>query len=127
VGSFLEDRCSNKVAVVDFDANRGEFTVRAEFMHGYAATKLMWRPEDLTGDAADLLATSGDYLRLWHVPNDGVQVRPHAVLYDPLELDWRVRGAVTSFDWSAVEANLIATAHFNGTMNLWDISVWPYS
>jgi hypothetical protein len=38
-----------------------------------------------------------------------------------------VRGAVTSFDWSAVEANLIATAHFNGTMNLWDISVWPYS
>jgi hypothetical protein len=70
--------------VVDFDANRGEFTVRAEFMHGYAATKLMWRPEDLTGDAADLLATSGDYLRLWHVPNDGVQVRPHAVLYDPL-------------------------------------------
>jgi hypothetical protein len=47
----------------------------------------------------------------------GAPVRPSQ------ELDWRKRGAVTSFDWNAKETNLLATAHFNGTMYLWDINV----
>ena len=35
--------------------------------HPYPATKIMWIP-DTTGAHEDLVATSGDYLRIWQVP-----------------------------------------------------------
>jgi len=123
VGSFLEDRYTNKVAIADFDMEQKTFAVRAEFSHDYAATKLLWRPANLASrDSPDLLATSGDYLRLWWVSADGAQVQPHAVLCDPLETDWRRRGAVTSFDWAVHHPHFIVTTHANGTIYLWDIN-----
>lgn len=39
------------------------------FDHPYPATKLMWCPDKI-GNLPDLVATSGDYLRLWKVDND---------------------------------------------------------
>lgn len=38
------------------------------FNHPYPTTKIMWAPETQT---QDLLATTGDYLRLWGVAEDG--------------------------------------------------------
>ncbi len=41
------------------------------FKHDYPATKLMFIP-DKEGTRPDLLATTGEFLRIWHVGDDGV-------------------------------------------------------
>lgn len=43
-----------------------EFICRNTFDHPYPTTKIMWIP-DTKGVYPDLLATSGDYLRIWRV------------------------------------------------------------
>lgn len=43
-----------------------EFVCRNTFDHPYPTTKIMWIP-DTKGVYPDLLATSGDYLRIWRV------------------------------------------------------------
>ena len=45
--------------------------VAAEFDHPYPCTKILWSP-DVSSGARDLLATSGDYLRLWSMSDDGL-------------------------------------------------------
>ena len=47
--------------------------VAAEFDHPYPCTKILWSP-DVSSGARDLLATSGDYLRLWSMSDDGLGV-----------------------------------------------------
>lgn len=63
VGSF-EEEYSNSVRIVQLDEDRQEFDEIGSFEHPYPATKIMWLP-DQTGARRDLLATTGDYLRLW--------------------------------------------------------------
>ena len=41
-----------------------------EFDHPYPCTKILWSP-DRSGSARDLLATTGDYLRIWNLNDDG--------------------------------------------------------
>jgi len=41
-----------------------------EFEHPYPCTKILWSPDKNT-NARDLLATSGDYLRIWNLEDDG--------------------------------------------------------
>ena len=41
-----------------------------EFEHPYPCTKILWSP-DRSGNSKDLLATTGDYLRIWNVTDDG--------------------------------------------------------
>ena len=44
------------------------------FQHPHAATKVMFIPDkDCT--RPDLLATTGDFLRIWHLGEDGVQLQ----------------------------------------------------
>ncbi|PIO52419.1 WD domain, G-beta repeat protein, partial [Teladorsagia circumcincta] len=63
VSSFIEEY-SNKISIVQLDESAGELVLRNTFDHPYPATKLMWIP-DGKGTYPDLIATSGDYLRLW--------------------------------------------------------------
>ena len=51
---------------MQLDEDAGELVHRSTFDHPYPATKIMWIP-DQKGTFPDLLATSGDYLRLWRV------------------------------------------------------------
>ena len=44
---------------------------RQTFQHPYPPTKVMFIP-DLEGSRPDLLATTGDFLRLWRVTDEGV-------------------------------------------------------
>lgn len=69
IGSFQEDQ-SNAVEIIQLDESRGELVKTASFEHPYPPTKIMWIP-DKTGTREDLLATTGDFLRLWKVDNDG--------------------------------------------------------
>ena len=51
--------------IVQLHEENNELVLRGGFDHPYPATKVMWAPEPLARER-DLLATSGDYLRLWH-------------------------------------------------------------
>ena len=93
IGSFIEDY-TNKVSrfhreishpdpreqvqIVQLDEDRGELMHRATFDHPYPTTKVIWIPDPAT-HYPDLLATSGDYLRLWRVEANG-QVHPECML-----------------------------------------------
>lgn len=74
IGSFAED-CDNKVSIIKLNEETGIIESLAEWEHTYPATKIMWIPSENT---PDLLATTGDYLRIWHV--DGSNVTMNSVL-----------------------------------------------
>jgi DDB1- and CUL4-associated factor 7 len=57
------------VQVVDLNQKDDCFVKVAEFSHPYPPTKVMWRPDCPVG-ASDLIATTGDFLRLWSVGED---------------------------------------------------------
>lgn len=44
--------------------------VKHTFDHPYPTTKIMWAPEKLAKER-DLLATTGDYLRIWNINGAG--------------------------------------------------------
>ena len=65
VGSF-EEEYSNSVRIIQLDEETNQFVESGQFEHPYPTTKIMWMP-DANGASRDLLATTGDYLRLWNV------------------------------------------------------------
>lgn len=69
IGSF-EEEYTNTVRIVQLDQEKQAFVETGELDHPYPTTKIMWMP-DHSATHADLLATTGDYLRLWHVSENG--------------------------------------------------------
>ncbi len=63
VGSFIEET-QNKVEVIQLNEETSSFERKAIFDHEYPPTKIMWVP-DTSGTQKDILATSGEYLRIW--------------------------------------------------------------
>lgn len=75
IGSFIEEY-ANQFQIVqlvkDEDTGDGYYKKLLQFDHPYPATKSLWAPANmsLAGSTTDLLATSGDYLRMWSVDED---------------------------------------------------------
>jgi DDB1- and CUL4-associated factor 7 len=74
LGSFIEEY-ANQFHIVQLKRDEdGTFVKLSQFDHPYPATKVSWAPAKLALGASstkvDLLATSGDYLRLWNVAPD---------------------------------------------------------
>ena len=67
---------SNKVDIISLDEETGTFAAEPthSFTHPYPCTKIMFIP-DKEGTHEDLVATTGDYLRVWHIKEDGVQLK----------------------------------------------------
>eukprot|EP00003_Mantamonas_plastica_P004225 TRINITY_DN1334_c0_g1_i4.p1 TRINITY_DN1334_c0_g1~~TRINITY_DN1334_c0_g1_i4.p1 ORF type:complete len:341 (+),score=71.07 TRINITY_DN1334_c0_g1_i4:27-1025(+) len=65
IGSFIEDY-TNKVDVMELKDE--EFVKVGSFDHPYPTTKIMWNPDK---NGVDLIGTTGDYMRLWKVSEDG--------------------------------------------------------
>ena len=42
-----------------------------ELDHPYPCTKIVWSPDVRSHSSRDLLATTGDYLRIWNIEDDG--------------------------------------------------------
>ena len=59
--------------IVQLDEETHQFVDNGGFEHPYPTTKIMWMP-DQTGNRRDLLATTGDYLRLWNVSEKSVRL-----------------------------------------------------
>ena len=72
IGSYKEEY-SNQVQIVQLNRDEGgsgTFKKLCEVDHPYPATKVLFAPEKHPHTTGDLLATSGDYLRLWNINAD---------------------------------------------------------
>jgi WD repeat-containing protein 68 len=117
IGSFLEDY-SNKVELLQFNHDTSDFATdsRLVFDHPYAPTNLMFFPSE---DAMnpDLIATSGDYLRLWEIHDDRIELK--ALLNGNKSSEFN--SSITSFDWMECDTRRVATASVDTTCVIWDI------
>ncbi|KAI0466281.1 WD40 repeat-like protein [Xylaria cf. heliscus] len=113
-----------------------EFTKVAEATHSYPVTRLLWEPPSSQKQATDLLATSGDHLRLWSLPVDTqpahsnsinkstlappiTKLTPLALLSNSKTPDHTA--PLTSLDWNTVSPSLIITSSIDTTCTIWDI------
>ena len=99
---------------------------------------MLWEPESSQKKSCDLLATSGDHLRLWSLPatksyntsnsisrsaNVGDQQTPKlqalALLSNSKSPEHTA--PLTSLDWNTVSPSLIITSSIDTTCTIWDI------
>lgn len=85
LGSYSED-LQNQVEIIKLDEDKGDFEHCSYFEHEYPPTKIMWIPDQVSfcqtftiifiqrGSHPDLIATSGEYLRIWQVGDDSKNV-----------------------------------------------------
>nr|WNB50464.1 TTG1 [Iris sanguinea] len=114
LGSFIEDM-SNRVDIVSFDEETLSFrsSPSLSFDHPYPPTKLMFHPT-----SPSLLASSGDFLRLWNVSSSS-SVDLRSVLNNSKSSDFSA--PLTSFDWNHAEPRRVATSSIDTTCTVWDI------
>ncbi|KAM5350581.1 hypothetical protein ACJ41O_007086 [Fusarium nematophilum] len=148
VGSYLEDG-HNFIQILDSHITPTpqdvyapgtskynlEFTKVAEATHSYPVTRLLWEPPSSQKQSTDLLATSGDHLRLWSLPNENpstpgstigrgrdtavTKLTPLALLSNSKTPDHTA--PLTSLDWNTVSPSLIITSSIDTTCTIWDI------
>lgn len=115
LGSFVEEY-NNKVQIVALDEDASEFAAKSTFDHPYPTTKIMWIP-DSKGIFPDLLATSGDYLRVWRAGEP--ETRLECLLNNNKNSDFCA--PLTSFDWNEVDPNLLGTSSIDTTCTIWGL------
>jgi WD repeat-containing protein 68 len=115
-----------------------EFVKAAEATHAYPVTRILWEPPSSNKQTTDLLATSGDHLRLWSLPNDQLSYQsnnlsrsnstktPPLQKLQPLALLSNSKSPehtapITSLDWNVVQPSLIITSSIDTTCTIWDI------
>ena len=114
-----------------------KYTTTAEATHSYPVTRILWEPSSSKKQSTDLLATSGDHLRLWSLPpqqsyssnsinrsTSGTQ--PPVAKLTPLALLSNSKSPehtapLTSLDWNTVSPSLIITSSIDTTCTIWDI------
>lgn len=120
----------------DSHADRGlEFIKTAEASHSYPVTRILWEPPSSNKQTTDLLATSGDHLRLWSLPTDTGNYASNSInrpadqpvqKLTPLALLSNSKSPehtapITSLDWNVVSPSLIITSSIDTTCTIWDI------
>lgn len=111
VGSFVEDY-ANTVMVVELD--EGSFREVGAFEHPYPPTRVAFAPEH---GPENVLATSGDYLRLWQVGKGEVTLK--ATLNQNKSSEFCA--PLTSFDWNEWVPSMVGTCSIDTTCTIWDI------
>eukprot|EP00578_Thalassiosira_sp_NH16_P008812 CAMPEP_0181105758 /NCGR_PEP_ID=MMETSP1071-20121207/16161_1 /TAXON_ID=35127 /ORGANISM="Thalassiosira sp., Strain NH16" /LENGTH=378 /DNA_ID=CAMNT_0023189103 /DNA_START=149 /DNA_END=1285 /DNA_ORIENTATION=- len=108
-----------------------------EIEHPYPCTKILWCPEGKAAASGgsggannlggrDLLATTGDYLRLWSVSDDGkgegtLNHKREALLINN-NRNSEYCSPLTSFDWNEYDPSMIVTSSIDTTCTIWDIN-----
>ncbi|KAF2307658.1 hypothetical protein GH714_030655 [Hevea brasiliensis] len=113
IGSFLEDY-SNKVELVQFNLHTCDFSTdnRLIFDHPYAPTNIMFFPSEDSANP-DIVATSGDYLRLWQIYDDRIELKS---LFNGNKSS-EFNSAITSFDWADFDVRRVATSSVDTTFS----------
>jgi len=98
----------------------GEFELRCAFDHPYPATKVMWSPEKM-GAKPDLLATTGDYLRIWEYKSSGekAEIALKGLLNNNKTSEFCA--PLTSCDWNETDPSIIGTSSIDTTCTIWNI------
>ncbi|KAH7683401.1 WD repeat-containing protein 68 [Dioscorea alata] len=117
IASLLE-QYQNRVEIVQLDDSTGE--IRSDpalsFEHPYPPTKTIFIP-DRECVRPDLLATSADFLRVWRIHDDRVELK--SVLNGNKNSEFC--GPLTSFDWNEAEPRRIGTSSIDTTCTIWDV------
>ena len=97
-----------------------------EFDHPYPCTKMLFSPDNRSYGDKDLLATTGDYLRIWNLLDDGghggmVNCRKECLLNNNKTSEYCA--PLTSFDWNETDPACIGTSSIDTTCTIWDIEV----
>ncbi|KAI9682098.1 MAG: hypothetical protein M1817_000152 [Caeruleum heppii] len=153
VGSYLEDSHNfiqildtHIVPQVNTDGSTSapgactvEFVKMAEATHSYPVTRVLWEPPSSQKQSTDLLATSGDHLRLWSLPANSQSPilnntitrssnnhEPAPYKLTPLALLSNSKSPehtapLTSLDWNTLSPSLIITSSIDTTCTIWDI------
>lgn len=119
IGSFVEEY-NNKVDLVRLDEDTGRFVAdpNLSFNHPYPTTKIQFVP-DKVGNKPDLLATTGDYLRIWEVAPDDSGVQLKSLLNNNKNSEFCA--PLTSFDWNELDIKRLGTSSIDTTCTIWDI------
>lgn len=106
-------------------------------MHSYPVTRILWEPPSSQKQTTDLLATSGDHLRLWSLPSPQslhtnsitrsanqrdlptAKLSPLALLSNSKSPEHTA--PITSLDWNTISPSLIITSSIDTTCTIWDI------
>lgn len=91
-----------------------------EFDHPYPCTKIMWSPDARNLGGKDLLATTGDYLRIWNVNNSRSNPQKECLLNNNKNSEYCA--PLTSFDWNEADPNIVGTSSIDTTCTIWDIN-----
>ncbi|CAL6030331.1 WD40_repeat protein [Hexamita inflata] len=87
--------------------------------HQFPVTKVQFMPS-LNTQNEDLLITSSDCLRIYKIVPDNNSERMTASGF--LRSDKRRPSPVTSFDWSPLALNIVASASFDTLISIWDLN-----
>lgn len=98
-----------------------DFKQLTTFDHPYPATKVMWSPTSYTGSTNELLATTGDYLRIWSYDEEKKSVTLKSLLNNNRHTDYCA--PLTSFDWSDEDPSMLGTCSIDTTCTMWDVTV----
>ncbi|KAH8726809.1 WD40-repeat-containing domain protein [Phaeosphaeriaceae sp. PMI808] len=151
VGSYLEDN-HNFIRILDTQITPQEnvapgsapygleYNAVAEATCSFPVTRILWEPHSSQKQSTDLLATSGDHLRLWSLPQNvantmsntitrssSVNTRePQLPKLTPLALLSNSKtpehtAPLTSLDWNTLSPKLIITSSIDTTCTIWDI------
>lgn len=120
VGSFIEEY-SNRVDILSFDEQTLSIkpNPNLSFDHPYPPTKLMFNPNPNPNPSlsGDILASSGDFLRLFSLRDNSIE--PISVLNNSKTSEFCA--PLTSFDWNEAEPRRIGTSSIDTTCTIWDV------
>jgi DDB1- and CUL4-associated factor 7 len=150
IGSYLEDG-HNFIQILDTHMTPQsdvsgpggsgvslEFSRLAEAAHSYPVTRILWEPPSSQKQSTDLLATSGDHLRLWSLPASQPSSSSNSITRTSNRNDQPIQkltplallsnskspehtAPLTSLDWNQVSPSLIITSSIDTTCTIWDI------
>eukprot|EP00586_Coscinodiscus_wailesii_P006935 CAMPEP_0172492164 /NCGR_PEP_ID=MMETSP1066-20121228/23205_1 /TAXON_ID=671091 /ORGANISM="Coscinodiscus wailesii, Strain CCMP2513" /LENGTH=387 /DNA_ID=CAMNT_0013261623 /DNA_START=33 /DNA_END=1196 /DNA_ORIENTATION=- len=108
----------------EYTYNSTQMFKACEFDHPYPCTKILWSP-DRSSSSRDLLATTGDYLRIWNVADDGsgrgtLLHKKEALLNNNKNSEYCA--PLTSFDWNEADPNIVGTSSIDTTCTIWDVT-----
>lgn len=92
-----------------------------EIDHPYPPTKVLWAPANSeSSNSKDLVATTGDFLRLWSIKDDNTSICLENLLNTHRTSE--TCAPLTSADWNSINANLLGTCSIDTTCTIWDLN-----
>lgn len=125
IGSFIQD-VNNKIAIIQFNESKNCLEKVCEINHQYPATRILFNPS--ANSTSDLLATSGETLRIFSVEpttSPSQNNNQSYTLKKKFELSTKTSeycAPLTSMDWNVVDPSIIGTASIDTTCTIWDIN-----